>query len=155
MSIAKMRDWVSIRSVGPGLVEHMMRDGLAEFDAVVAERDAAVKRAKALEESLSFAREAVAAMEVVLNDLAQRLGVSARPKEPEMLADAIETLRDAQVALLALSRHVEREFSHGRGWLPDHACARCVPHSDMILDGFACARHGALDVIGAMPEVSP
>jgi len=25
--------------------------------------------------------------------------------------------------------------------LPDHACAQCVPHSDILIDGFVCARH--------------
>ena len=34
----------------------------------------------------------------------------------------------------------------------DHACVRCYPHSDMIIDGFSCYYHKALDVIAAAPE---
>lgn len=29
--------------------------------------------------------------------------------------------------------------------LPDHACAQCVPHSDMLVSGFVCAYHQAAD----------
>ena len=34
----------------------------------------------------------------------------------------------------------------------DHACVRCYPHSDMLIDGFSCYYHKALDVIAAAPE---
>lgn len=34
----------------------------------------------------------------------------------------------------------------------DHACVRCYPHSDMLVDGFSCYYHKALDVIAAAPE---
>jgi len=34
-------------------------------------------------------------------------------------------------------------LNHGQG-LPDHACAACVPHSDILIDGFVCAYHAAL-----------
>lgn len=34
----------------------------------------------------------------------------------------------------------------------DHACIRCYPHSDMIVDGFSCYYHKACDVLSAAPE---
>lgn len=37
----------------------------------------------------------------------------------------------------------------------DHACVRCYPHSDMLVDGFSCYYHKALDVIAAAPEPKP
>lgn len=40
--------------------------------------------------------------------------------------------------------------------LLDHACARCVPHSDMLVDGFSCVYHEALDTIGGLiPLAAP
>lgn len=32
----------------------------------------------------------------------------------------------------------------------DHACAQCVPHGDMLVDGFKCVFHEAKDVIGGI-----
>lgn len=34
------------------------------------------------------------------------------------------------------------------GLLPDHACLRCVPHSNVLIDGHACAYHRAEDLLG-------
>jgi hypothetical protein len=38
----------------------------------------------------------------------------------------------------------------------DHACARCVPHSDMIVSGFTCIHHRLLDFVErrAQPEAA-
>lgn len=33
--------------------------------------------------------------------------------------------------------------------LPDHACAECLPHSDMLKPGFQCVYHEALSATGA------
>ena len=30
--------------------------------------------------------------------------------------------------------------------LPDHACCECVPHSDMLVDGWRCGYHEALRI---------
>lgn len=35
--------------------------------------------------------------------------------------------------------------------LPDHACAECVPHSDMLVAGFQCVYHEALAAAGEQP----
>lgn len=32
----------------------------------------------------------------------------------------------------------------------DHACARCVPHGDMVIDGFNCTYHEAVDIVGGI-----
>ncbi len=35
-------------------------------------------------------------------------------------------------------------------WVKDHACARCVPHSDMLEEGFRCVPHQAIDILADM-----
>jgi hypothetical protein len=65
----------------------------------------------------------------------------------DRVADAIERLtaeREAALTLIrGLSKRIEREAEHG-SWLPDHACAECAPHSEILRDGFRCYRHRAL-----------
>jgi hypothetical protein len=36
----------------------------------------------------------------------------------------------------------------------DHACARCVPHSEILIDGFVCAYHRAEDALKNAAPVS-
>lgn len=78
-----------------------------------------------------------------------------------MVAELKKALADAAALRAALAnlsgqveRQVEREFvrrnAEGRLlWLPDHACQRCVPNSDILIPGFECDRHRALTVLAA------
>jgi len=36
----------------------------------------------------------------------------------------------------------------GREWRPDHACGECVPGGEIVRDGFRCAYHEALALLG-------
>lgn len=98
--------------------------------------------------------EVVKRGEVALNEL--RLSVSTRADEARIdrvrlamlaldgeQADA-KSARDALVeALEKLSRQVERHVESCRVWLPDHACAECVPGGEILVPGFRCGRHAA------------
>lgn len=54
------------------------------------------------------------------------------------------TLRES---LDKLSARLEREIVSADGpqiwWLPDNACAECVPDGGMVKEGFQCCRHAA------------
>lgn len=56
---------------------------------------------------------------------------------PEFIGQQINSLKSE---LAEARKYI---LNHGQG-LPDHACAACVPHSDILIDGFVCAYHAAL-----------
>ena len=52
-------------------------------------------------------------------------------------ADLIDRLREE---LAAAEKWM---LKHPAPQSPDHACRHCVPHSDILVDGFVCAYHRA------------
>lgn len=59
-------------------------------------------------------------------------------------AEAMQAAPAAFTALRALSREYEWARINYRVTNVDHACRECVPHSNMLIPGFQCARHLAL-----------
>lgn len=42
---------------------------------------------------------------------------------------------------------VANRLSDDSNWPKDHACAECVPYSDVTVDGFKCARHAIIQAV--------
>lgn len=98
--------------------------------------------------NLAFSREYIAALEaenealkIVLQGICEHI-----PGVPYGdLPGEVEALRkDAD----KMARYI---VNHGRD-LPDHACAQCVPHGDMLIAGFVCGYHRATVIDAARKE---
>jgi ribosomal protein S27AE len=50
-------------------------------------------------------------------------------------------VREARSVAVRLLRHIDHEDVR----VNDHACARCVPGGEMVIDGFVCDQHQAED----------
>lgn len=63
--------------------------------------------------------------------------------------------RQDTVAPLSLVAHLLRQLDRVEPWQRglDHACAECVPHSDILVEGFRCAYHEGKALVAAQtPE---
>ena len=74
--------------------------------------------------------------------------------EIESAAEAGELVRAIAAHLRAAGQGGDGELMRFAKWivkrgpdLPDHACAECVPHSDMLKHGFKCVFHGAAGLL--------
>jgi hypothetical protein len=61
--------------------------------------------------------------------------LTARPEEQA----TVKTLDGEEPAILVAASYIKR-----LGGQQDWACVKCVPHSDMLVDGFTCYYHRAL-----------
>jgi len=66
-----------------------------------------------------------------MQDAAEEMG---RMNERQACAARIEELEKQNASFAKWIRRRETD-------LPDHACAECVPYSDMLKEGFRCAFH--------------
>lgn len=55
-------------------------------------------------------------------------------------ATALDAMPQLVDALESLVKQFDR---NGVRFLPDHACAECVPESEMLVAGFLCGNHAA------------
>lgn len=100
----------------------MVREALIEFDAQHAAR---VKDARTFVDAIDAAHE-------------------------ELLETAVK-LASFHTALADLSRIVERDHAPGSSWAwKDHACREC--EGTIPIQGFQCARHRALSLLGNEPK---
>ena len=65
----------------------------------------------------------------------------------------VERLYDAGYLLLRQIRDYERQT--GRDLPPDHACVRCRPNSEMLVEGFLCGRHAMSTALRSRQEPEP
>lgn len=63
----------------------------------------------------------------------------------EMDAELFESHEQDKAA--ALMRIYKFIVSHADKLSRDHACKECVPHSDMLVEGFVCIKHEALRAV--------
>jgi len=59
----------------------------------------------------------------------------------------VKTHDGDEPALLVAASYIRRQ-----GGQHDHACAQCVPHSDVLVDGFVCYYHQALSLLSPQRE---
>lgn len=62
----------------------------------------------------------------------------------EEVAEMVDELEQQRDELLAELERAQKWIAHRGNGLPDHACAQCVPHSDILIEGFVCAYHTAI-----------
>jgi hypothetical protein len=67
--------------------------------------------------------------------------VNALKEEKDRLRAEVEALK------AKITRMAKWMKNNEDGRLPDHACQRCVPHSDILIPGFDCAYHEAMDIL--------
>lgn len=53
--------------------------------------------------------------------------------------------------LLEALASLERQTRDHR-FMPDHACAECVPNSEILVAGFQCGRHAARALLAKVPR---
>lgn len=91
-------------------------------------------------------------VEAVVGDALLSLKIELPPEHVQSMLGALRRARDGvshvevENTLRQLSKDVEHhvERSGFQAWPKDHACAECVPWSDVLKKGFQCARHRAL-----------
>lgn len=72
--------------------------------------------------------------------------------EAERRAELERQVEARREALASLSKRVEQDIaSKDYRYLPDHACAECVPGGEILIEGFRCGRHGALALLASPP----
>lgn len=66
-----------------------------------------------------------------------------RARDYDLLRDRHEAglarVGELEAELLNFSKYIYLELD-----MPDHACAQCVPHSDLLIKGFVCVKHRAI-----------
>lgn len=94
-------------------------------------------------------------VEAVVGDALMSLKLELPPEHVQSMLGALRRARDGvshvevENTLRQLSENVEAHIRRGSfaTWPKDHACAECVPYSDVLKKGFQCARHRALSLM--------
>ncbi|MBV8666765.1 MAG: hypothetical protein JO269_09800 [Burkholderiaceae bacterium] len=62
---------------------------------------------------------------------------------PTAILEMLDMLDALKAENMEFAKWIERRSDT---FLPDFACQRCAPHSDMLKEGFICVKHRAIDV---------
>lgn len=99
-----------------------------------------VKRWRETHKAGEFSPDYCAAREALTEHLAHCKAALTEPRE--WTEELRKDLSDAYKVVLACdSEH---------RLLPDHACRECVPHGEMLIEGFKCVKHKALAASGVL-----